>query len=92
MIYNVIPWIWGSHLEKNKVLLGFCFGLLWGFVKFEVYANKPQTILDQKMETWRVITEIKPSDLEKIFENLGKKVMVYQLSHSGLLVNIIFYN
>jgi len=35
-----------------------CDFFLWGFVKYRVYANKPQTIPELKVEIRRVIGEI----------------------------------
>lgn len=49
-----------------------CDFFLWGFLKFKVYANKPQTIPELKTEIQRVIAEIGSNDLKEAFENLFK--------------------
>jgi hypothetical protein len=49
--------------------LSACDFFLWGFVKFRVYANKPQTIRELKAGIGRVSGEIVPQLCENVIEN-----------------------
>lgn len=68
-----------------------CDFFLWGFVKSQVYANKPQTIPELKAEIQRVIGEIEPQLCENVIENFMKRTRVCRLSHGGHMPDILFH-
>jgi hypothetical protein len=68
-----------------------CDFFLWGFVKSRVYANKPQTIPELKVEIGRVIGETEPQLCGNV-ENFVKRGKVCQRSCGGHLSDIAFHN
>jgi hypothetical protein len=69
-----------------------CDFFLWGFVKSRVYANKPQTIPELKVEIRRVIGEIEPQLCRNVIKSFVKRARVRQQSHGGHLSDIVFHN
>ncbi|XP_055308971.1 uncharacterized protein LOC129572881 [Sitodiplosis mosellana] len=64
---------------------------LWGYVKDKVYANKPSTIAELKIEIRRVIATVNVPLLESVIENLGKRLKVCEKSRGGHLHDILFH-
>jgi hypothetical protein len=69
-----------------------CDFFLWGFVKSHVYANKPQTIPELKVEIRRVIGEIEPQLCGNVIENFVKRTRVCQQSCGGHMSDTVFHN
>jgi hypothetical protein len=63
-----------------------CDFFLWGFVKSCVYANKPQTIPELKVEIRRVIGETEPQLCGNVIKNFIKRTRVCQQSRGGAFV------
>jgi hypothetical protein len=61
-------------------------------VKSRVYANKPQTIPELKVEIRRAIGETEQQLCGNVIENFVKRVRVCQQSHGGRLSDIVFHN
>jgi hypothetical protein len=61
-------------------------------VNSRVYANKPQTIPELKVEIWHVIGRIEPQLCGNVIENFVKRARVCQQSHGGHLSDIVFHN
>jgi hypothetical protein len=61
-------------------------------VKSLVYANKPQTFPELKVEIRRVIGEIELQLCGNVIENSVKRARVCQQSHGGRLSDILFHN
>jgi len=72
--------------------LSLCDFFLWGFMKFRVYANKPQTIPELKAEIGCVIGEIEPKLCGNVIENFVIRGKVCQRSRGGHLSDIVFHN
>jgi hypothetical protein len=72
--------------------LSSCEFFPWGFVKYRVYANKPQTIPQLKAEIGRVTGEIEPQLCENVVQNFVKRGRVCQQSRGGHLSDIVFHN
>ncbi|GFX45593.1 DUF4817 domain-containing protein [Trichonephila clavipes] len=63
---------------------------LWGYVKSLVYANKPQTLDHLEDNIRRVIADIRPQMLEKVFENWTSKLDYIRASRGSPMPEIIF--
>jgi hypothetical protein len=61
-------------------------------VKSGVYANKPQTIPEVKVEIRRVTVKIEPQLCGKVIESFVKRERVCQQSRGGHLSDIVFHN
>ncbi|GFX08413.1 transposable element Tc3 transposase [Trichonephila clavipes] len=63
---------------------------LWGYVKSLVYANKPQTLDHLQDHIRRVIADIRPQMLEKVFENWTSRLDYIRASRGSPMPKIIF--
>ncbi|GFX76416.1 putative DD41D transposase [Trichonephila clavipes] len=63
---------------------------LWGYVKSLVYADKPQTLDHLKDNIHRVIADIRPQMLEKVFENWTSRLDYIRASRGSHIPEIIF--
>jgi hypothetical protein len=61
-------------------------------VKSIVYANKPQTISELKVEIRRVIGESEPQLCRNVIENFVKRARVCQQGREGYVLDIVFHN
>lgn len=64
---------------------------LWGYVKENVYANKPKTIQELKDNIRDVIGEISPEICQNVIKNYGDRIVHCQKSRGGHLADIIFH-
>lgn len=69
-----------------------CDFFLWGFVKSNVYVNKPKTIPELKMAIRSVIGEIEPQLCDNVIKNFVERVKVCHQSRGGHLSDIVFHN
>ncbi|GFV27252.1 uncharacterized protein TNCV_3459471 [Trichonephila clavipes] len=65
---------------------------LWGYVKSLVYADKPQTLDHLEDNIRRVIADIRPQMLEKVFENWTSRLDYIRASRGSPMPEIIFKN
>jgi hypothetical protein len=72
--------------------LTLCDFFLWGFLISHVYANKPQTVLELKVEIRCVIGEIEPELCRNVIKSFVKRAGVCQQSRGGHLSDIVFHN
>ncbi|GFT17863.1 uncharacterized protein TNCV_4910431 [Trichonephila clavipes] len=63
---------------------------LWGYVKSLVYADKPQTLDHLEDNIRRVIADIRPQMLEKVFENWTSRLDYIRASRGSPIPEIIF--
>ncbi|GFV20188.1 putative transposable element [Trichonephila clavipes] len=63
---------------------------LWGYVKSLVYADKPQTLDHLEDNIRRVIADIRPQMLEKVFENRTSRLDYIRVSRGSHMPEIIF--
>ncbi|GFX19424.1 uncharacterized protein TNCV_472761 [Trichonephila clavipes] len=63
---------------------------LWGYVKSLIYADKPQTLDHLEDNIRRVIADIRPQMLEKIFENWTSRLDYIRASRGSPMPEIIF--
>ncbi|GFW89208.1 DUF4817 domain-containing protein [Trichonephila clavipes] len=63
---------------------------LWGYVKSLVYAEKPQTLDHLEDNIRRVIADIRPQMLEKVFENWTSRLDYIRASRGSHMPEIIF--
>ncbi|GFV63580.1 putative transposable element [Trichonephila clavipes] len=63
---------------------------LWGYVKSLVYADKPQTLEHLEDNIRRVIADIRPQMLEKVFENWTSRLDYIRASRGSPMPEIIF--
>ncbi|GFY18892.1 retrovirus-related Pol polyprotein from transposon 297 [Trichonephila clavipes] len=63
---------------------------LWGYVKSLVYAHKPQTLDHLEDNIRRVIADIRPQMLEKVFENWTSRLDYIRASRGSPMPEIIF--
>jgi hypothetical protein len=68
-----------------------CDFFLWGYVKSQVYANKPRTIPELKAEIRRVIGGIEPHICERVIRNFEERINVCRLSTGGHMADIVFH-
>ena len=81
---------WPSELATEVVRFDTVRLLsLGGFVKFRVYANKPQTIPELKAEIRGVIGETEPQLCGNVTENFVKRAIVCQQSRVGDICRIL---
>lgn len=64
---------------------------LWGYVKSQVYANKPRTVQALKENITRVIREIEPGVCERVIAQWSSRMRATQRSRGGHLADIIFH-
>lgn len=64
---------------------------LWGYLKSQVYANKPATTEALKTEIRRCINEIPPHVYNTVIENFSKRVRMCHQSRGGHLPDILFH-
>jgi len=62
---------------------------LWGYLKSQVYTNKPQTIDALKVNITNAIQQIQPDLCEKIIENWTARIRVTK--RGGHLSDVIFH-
>ncbi|GFY20006.1 uncharacterized protein TNCV_2146991 [Trichonephila clavipes] len=62
---------------------------LWGYVKSLVYADKPQTLDHWEDNIRRVIADIQPQMLEKVFENWTSRLDYTRSSRGSPMPEII---
>jgi len=65
---------------------------MWGYVKSQVYANKPRTIQQLKAEIIRVIADVTPDICELVIPNFIDRVNACRLSGGGHMPDIIFHH
>ncbi|GFS92008.1 uncharacterized protein TNCV_1931701 [Trichonephila clavipes] len=63
---------------------------LWGYVKSLVYADKPQTLDNSEDNIRRVISDIRPQMLEKVFENWTSRFDYIRASRGSPMPEMIF--
>ncbi|GFY36494.1 uncharacterized protein TNCV_27001 [Trichonephila clavipes] len=63
---------------------------LWGYVKSLVYADKPQTLDHLEDNIRRVIADVRPQMLEKVFENWTSRLDYIRASRGSHMPGIIF--
>lgn len=63
---------------------------LWGYVKSQVYANKPATIADLENNVIRVIGEIEANLCARVIQNWTSRMTACKRSRGGHLNDIIF--
>jgi len=78
---------WTGHRDRDLTPLDF---FLWGYLKSQVYTNKPQTIDAFKVNITNAIKQIQPYLCEKVIENWTARIRVTKRSRGGYL-NIIFH-
>jgi len=64
---------------------------LWGYLKSQVYTNKPQTIDALKVNITNAIQQIQPDLCEKVIENWTAQIRVTKRSRGGHLSDVIFH-
>ena len=64
---------------------------LWGYLKSQVYTNKPQTIDALKVNITNAIQQIQPDLCEKVIENWTARIRVTKRSRGGHLSDVIFH-
>lgn len=64
---------------------------LWGFLKSQVYANKPQTTAALKANITYAIGQIQPDLCAKVMENWISRMRSTQRSRGGHLNDVIFH-
>jgi len=64
---------------------------LWGYLKSQIYMNKPQTIDALKVNITNAIQQIQPDLCEKVIENWTTRICVTKRSRGGHLSNVIFH-
>ncbi|GFW84899.1 putative transposable element [Trichonephila clavipes] len=62
----------------------------WGYVKSLVYADKPQTLAHLEDNIIRVIADIRPQMLEKVFENCTSRLDYIRASRGSPMPEVIF--
>jgi len=65
---------------------------LWGYLKSQVYANKPRTIDALKVNIRNTIQQIQPDLCDKVIKNWISRIRATKKSRGGYLNNIIFHN
>ncbi|GFV75700.1 DUF4817 domain-containing protein [Trichonephila clavipes] len=63
---------------------------LWGYVKSLVYADKPKMVDHLEDNIRRVIADIRPQMMEKVFENWTPRLDYIRTSHVSHMPEIIF--
>ena len=63
---------------------------LWGYLKSQVYADKPATIGALEVNTTRVINEIRPQLLEKVVQNWTDRIRFIRASRGRHMPEIMF--
>ncbi len=63
---------------------------LWGYVKSQVYTDKPQTLNDLEANIRRVIGGIQPQLLERVFENWTSRLGFLRERNGAHMPEIIF--
>lgn len=63
---------------------------LWGYVKSQVYGNKPRTLNDLKTNIERVIAGIRGDMLKKVVGNWVHRIRVCRRSRGGHLNDVLF--
>jgi hypothetical protein len=63
---------------------------LWGYVKSQVYADKPLTLDHLEANIRRVIANIRPQTLEKVVENWTSRLRFIRASRGAHMPEIIF--
>ena len=64
---------------------------LWGYLKSQVYVNKPTTTRALKEEIQRCINEIQPHLCRIVMENFDKRVRMCMQSRGGHLSDVLFH-
>jgi len=64
---------------------------LWGYLKSQIYTNKPQTIDALKINITNAIQQIQPDLYEKVIENWTARIHVTKRSRDGHLSDVIFH-
>lgn len=64
---------------------------LWGYLKSQVYVNKPTTTRALKEEIQRCINEIQPHLCRTVMENFDKRVRMCMQSRGGHLPDVLFH-
>ncbi|KYM87989.1 hypothetical protein ALC53_03207 [Atta colombica] len=77
-----------GHRDRDLTPLDF---FLWGYLKSQVYTNKPQTIDALKVNIINVIQQIQPDLCEKVIENWTARIRVTKRSRGGNLSDVIFH-
>ena len=67
-------------------------GILWGYLKEWVYANKPATINALKNNIEEEIRAISPETLSDVLDNALQRAQECENENGGHLSNIIFHN
>ncbi|XP_039307110.1 uncharacterized protein LOC120358168 [Solenopsis invicta] len=70
--------------------LSVCDFFLWGYLKERVYANKPRTLDQLRVNIRREIAEIKPAMLKKVNDNFEKRLENCIACNGHHLADIIF--
>jgi len=63
---------------------------LWGYLKSQIYTNKPQTIDALKVNITNAIQQIQPDLCEKVIENWTARIRAKR-SRDGHLSDVIFH-
>ncbi|CAH1099404.1 unnamed protein product [Psylliodes chrysocephalus] len=63
---------------------------LWGYLKGKVYADKPATLQQLKVNIPREIAAIQPETFQKAMENAEKRADLCEASGGGHLADVIF--
>jgi hypothetical protein len=80
-----------QNWPRRSCNLTACDFFLWGFVKSRVYANKPETIPELKVEIRHVIGETEPQLCGNVIESFVKSAGVCQQSRGGHLLDTAFH-
>ena len=68
-----------------------CNFFLWGYVKSQVYVNKPQTIAELKREIQRLIDEIYRDVCKRVIINFNNRMTACRESEGEHMLDIIFH-
>ena len=64
---------------------------LWGFLKSQVYANKPQSTVALKVNVTKAIAQIQPDLCGRVIEIWTKRIRATVRSRGGHLDDVIFH-
>jgi len=80
--------VWPSRLCDLTPLDFF----LWGYVKSQVYVNRPRTIAELKTEIRRVISEINEDVCGRVIVNFNERITACRNSAGGHMLDVIFHH